>query len=171
MPTYDELRAAADAVWAAVEKPARPLFVVSMNTSSIAAGARETFDALRKLADTGAGFDVMQTGDAGLAWAEPVVEVRKPDGQHILYGHVTADKAEAFAKAAATGIAKDHADRRHLRRRRRRADARRPRLGEGAGPLADVQLRRHRPRQHRPLHRARRLLRTTWLHRRWIAMR
>ena len=51
----------------------------------------------------------MQTGDAGLAWAEPVVEVRKPDGQHVLYGHVTADKTEAFAKAAAAGIAKEHA--------------------------------------------------------------
>ncbi len=51
----------------------------------------------------------MQTGDAGLAWAEPVVEVRKPDGQHVLYGHVTADKAAAFAKAAAAGIAKEHA--------------------------------------------------------------
>jgi len=109
MPTYEDLRSAADAVWAAVEKPARPLFVVSMNTSSIAAGARETLDALRKLSDGGAGFDVMQTGDAGLSWAEPVVEVRKPDGQHVLYGHVTADKVDAFAKAAAAGIAKDHA--------------------------------------------------------------
>ncbi len=109
MPTYDELRSAADAVWAAVEKPERPLFIVSMNTSSTAAGARETFDALTKLSDTGAGFDVMQTGDAGLAWAEPVVEVRKSDGQHVLYGHVTADKVEAFATAAATSVAKDHA--------------------------------------------------------------
>jgi NADH-quinone oxidoreductase subunit F len=108
MPTYQELKTAADAVWAAIEKPSRPLFVVSMNTSSIAAGARETLDALRKLSE-GAGFDVMQTGDAGLAWAEPVVEVRKSDGQHVLYGHVTADKAEAFAKAAAAGIAKEHA--------------------------------------------------------------
>ena len=53
MATYDELRSAADAIWAAVEKPQRPLFIVSMNTSSVAAGARETFDALRKLADAG----------------------------------------------------------------------------------------------------------------------
>ena len=66
MPTYEELRAAADAVWAAVEQPPRPLFIVSMNTSSIAAGARETLDALRKLVGGRRGFDVMQTGDAGL---------------------------------------------------------------------------------------------------------
>ena len=109
MPTYDELRAAADAVWAAVERPARPLFVVSINTSSIAAGADDTLAALKQLSDGGAGFDVMQTGDTGLAWAEPIVEVRKPDGQRILYGHVTADRAEAFASSAATAVAKEHA--------------------------------------------------------------
>lgn len=107
MPTYDELRAAAAPAWAAVESPPRPLFIVSMNTSSIAGGARETFDALTAAAAASGGFDVMQTGDAGFAWAEPVVEVRKPDGQHILYGHVTADKVAAFASAATTGVARD----------------------------------------------------------------
>lgn len=108
MPTYEELRTTGEAAWAAVEKPARPLFVVSINTSSIASGARETLEALQKLA-AGGGFDVMQTGDDGLSWAEPVVQVRKPDGQHILYGHVTADKAEAFVAVAAKGVAKEHA--------------------------------------------------------------
>ncbi len=108
MPTYEDLRSAGEAAWAAIEKPARPLLVVSMNTSSIASGARETLAALEQLAGAG-GFDIMQTGDAGLSWAEPVVEVRKPDGQHILYGHVTADKIEAFAAAAVKGVATDHA--------------------------------------------------------------
>src|SRR4051812_34544114 len=108
MPTYDELRAKANDAWQGVAKPPRPLFIVSMNTSSIAAGAIETMAALRKLSDGRTGFDVMQTGDAGLAWAEPVVEVRKPDGQHVLYGHVTADKAEAFARAAASGVSANH---------------------------------------------------------------
>src|SRR4029079_18580160 len=100
MPADEKLRATANGVWQGVEKPQRPLFIVSMNTSSIAGGAIETMGILRKLSEEGAGFDVMQAGDAGLAWAEPVVEVRKPDGQHILYGHVSADKAEAFAMAA-----------------------------------------------------------------------
>ena len=108
MPTYEELRQHGEAAWAAVEKPARPLFVVSINTSSIAAGARGTYAALEKLAPS-LGFDLMRTGDDGISWAEPIVQVRKPDGQHVLYGHVTADKAEAFAKAAVQGVAKEHA--------------------------------------------------------------
>ncbi|HYM15000.1 MAG TPA: NADH-ubiquinone oxidoreductase-F iron-sulfur binding region domain-containing protein [Dehalococcoidia bacterium] len=109
MPTYDELRAAADEAWKAVAAPPRPLFVVSINTSSLASGVDETLAALRKLSDAGAGFDVMQTGDTGFAWAEPVVQVVKPGGQAVLYGHVSPDRAEAFAKAALGGIATDHA--------------------------------------------------------------
>jgi NADH:ubiquinone oxidoreductase subunit F (NADH-binding) len=109
MPSYDELRAAADLAWKAVESPPRPLFIVSINTSSIAAGAQETLAALTKLSDGGAGFDVMQTGDTGFAFAEPVVQVTQPGGTSLLYGYVTADKAQAFAAAAATGVASEHA--------------------------------------------------------------
>jgi NADH-quinone oxidoreductase subunit F len=92
MPSYDELRAASGPVWAAFEKPQRPLFVVSINTSSIASGATETLAALRALSARD-GFDVGVTGDTGLAWAEPVVQVRRPDAPTVLYGRVTADKA------------------------------------------------------------------------------
>ncbi len=106
MPTFDELKQQGEVAWALVEKPPRPLFVVSMNTSSIASGARSTYAALQKLSESG-NFDVMLTGDDGIGWAEPVVQVRKPDGQHILYGNITADKVEAFAAAAVKGVAKD----------------------------------------------------------------
>jgi len=109
MPSYDELRAAADKAWKAVAEPPRPLFIVSVNTSSLASGADETLAALRNLSEGGAGFDVMQTGDTGFAWAEPVVQVVKPGGQAVLYGHVTPDKAGAFAQAATQAIAKEHA--------------------------------------------------------------
>jgi NADH-quinone oxidoreductase subunit F len=106
--TYDEMRAAAATAWAAVEKPPRPLFIVTMSTSSIASGARQTLEALRALGETH-GFDVMQTGDAGLSWAEPSVRVVRPDGPQVLYGNITAGNAEAFATAALRGIAKEHA--------------------------------------------------------------
>jgi NADH:ubiquinone oxidoreductase subunit F (NADH-binding) len=108
MPTYDELRAAADAVWKAVEDPPRPLFSISINTSSLASRAAETLAALRKLGER-LGFDVMQTGDAGFAFAEPVVQVTKPGGSAVLYGPVTPDRAAAFAAAAMKGVAKEFA--------------------------------------------------------------
>jgi NADH-quinone oxidoreductase subunit F len=108
MPTYDELVAAARPAWAAVEAPPRPLFIVSINTSSIARGASETLAKLRDLSVSG-GFDVMVTGDTGFSWAEPVVQVRRPGGPTVMYGRVTPDQADAFAGAAAGGVAKDFA--------------------------------------------------------------
>jgi NADH-quinone oxidoreductase subunit F len=106
--TLDEMRTAASQEWQRVEKPSRPLFVVSINTSSIARGARKTFAALQALGEA-QGFDVMQTGDTGMAFAEPVVKVVRPDGPTVLYGNVTEDRAQAFAAAARNGVATDHA--------------------------------------------------------------
>ena len=103
MPSYDELRAASEPVWQAVERPARPLFVVSINTSSLASGADATLAALSALSGPG-GFDVGITGDTGLSWAEPVVQVRRPGGPTVLYGNVTPERAEAFAAAAVADI-------------------------------------------------------------------
>ncbi|MBI2723698.1 MAG: SLBB domain-containing protein [Chloroflexi bacterium] len=108
MPAYEEMRAGAAEAWRAVQDPPRPLFSVSINTSSIASGARETLAALQGLAASG-GFDVMVTGDTGLAFAEPVVRVTMPGGQAVLYGDVTAEKAPAFAQAAMAGVAREHA--------------------------------------------------------------
>jgi NADH:ubiquinone oxidoreductase subunit F (NADH-binding) len=108
MPSYDELRAAAGPAWAAVENPSRPLFVVSINTSSIAGGANETLAALRALSEHG-GFDVGITGDTGMAFAEPVVQVRRTGAPTVLYGRITPDKVEAFASAAAARIANEFA--------------------------------------------------------------
>jgi NADH-quinone oxidoreductase subunit F len=107
--SYDELRAAGETAWSAVVAPARPLFIVSINTSSLASGARETLEALRTLSKGGAGFDVGVTGDTGASWAEPVVQVRRPNGPTVMYGNVTAGRAREFAAAAAAGIAPDFA--------------------------------------------------------------
>ncbi|HZP56426.1 MAG TPA: NADH-ubiquinone oxidoreductase-F iron-sulfur binding region domain-containing protein [Dehalococcoidia bacterium] len=108
MAAYDELRSAADQAWSAIERPARPLFAVSLNTSSVAGGARQTYEALKALGEQH-GFDVMRTGDTGLAWAEPVVQVTHPDRRRVLYGRVTARDAEAFAAAAAKDIDRERA--------------------------------------------------------------
>jgi NADH:ubiquinone oxidoreductase subunit F (NADH-binding) len=107
MASLDEMRAAASD-WSAIERPPRPLLAVSINTTSIAAGAEATLGALRERAEPD-GFDVIVTGDTGLAWAEPVVQVTKPDGQSVLYGNVTAESRDAFVPAALQGVAKDHA--------------------------------------------------------------
>ena len=109
MGPYEEMRAAADKAWKAIAGLPRPLFVVSINTSSIAAGAEATLEALRRISEAGGAFDVMRTGDTGLAWAEPVVHVVKRDAPSVLYGHITADVVEEFVAAATSGVDKSRA--------------------------------------------------------------
>ncbi|MEX2246494.1 MAG: NADH-ubiquinone oxidoreductase-F iron-sulfur binding region domain-containing protein [Dehalococcoidia bacterium] len=109
MASYEELRARGDAAWKAVAEPARPMFAVSIDTSSIADGAEATLAELRRLSEAGGGFDVMRTGDTGLSWASPVVQVLRGGGPSVLYGRVTADRVEGFAKAAVEGVAQEFA--------------------------------------------------------------
>ncbi|KUK14142.1 MAG: NADP-reducing hydrogenase subunit HndB [bacterium] len=72
----------------------RVKIIVSMGTSGIAAGAREVLKALldevskRGLKDV----VVLQTGEKGLASAEPLVEVVTPEAS-VTYGRVTPDVA------------------------------------------------------------------------------
>ena len=67
---------------------------VAMGTCGIAAGAKETMNVIidecnkRNLAVV-----VTQTGCVGHCDAEPVVEVKKPGQDAILFGHVDAKKA------------------------------------------------------------------------------
>ncbi len=81
LKAYEEIRRHADEVWQGVERPARPLVRVPIATCSIPGGAHETLAALRnEIAERGLAVDVGTMGETGLCWAEPLVEVRKPDG-------------------------------------------------------------------------------------------
>ncbi len=94
---FEELQQRAESApggWPAVERPARPLVRVTSATCSLAAGAAETLETLRReVEDHGLDADVGIVGETGLCWLEPLVEVRKPDGSVILYQRVTAEKA------------------------------------------------------------------------------
>lgn len=72
----------------------RVKIIVSMGTSGIAAGAREVLKAfLDEISKRGLrDVVVLQTGEKGLASAEPLVEVVTEEGS-ITYGRVTAEIA------------------------------------------------------------------------------
>ncbi|GAB6277496.1 MAG: hypothetical protein SAMD01599839_20360 [Rectinema sp.] len=71
--------------------------IVGMGTCGIAAGAKQTFDAivaaLEKHNMTGKVI-VRQTGCMGLCYVEPTVEVVMPDMPPVIYGKMTSDVAE-----------------------------------------------------------------------------
>ncbi len=69
--------------------------IVGMGTCGIAAGAKETFDALVDTLSKKGLDDVLvrQTGCMGLCHSEPTVEVVAPDMPTVMYGKVDADTA------------------------------------------------------------------------------
>lgn len=108
MPTYDELREQAASVWEPVERPRRPLLRVSVNTTSLAAKAGRTLEALRaEIAERALDADVLITGDTGFAWAEPVVQVTTPGGSTVLYGDVGPDQVPKLLEQALEGVCRD----------------------------------------------------------------
>jgi NADP-reducing hydrogenase subunit HndB len=71
--------------------------VVGMGTCGIAAGAKQTFDAiLEQVNAAGLGEQVVirQTGCMGLCYVEPTVEVAMPGMPNVLYGKMTKDVAK-----------------------------------------------------------------------------
>ncbi|MEX2236875.1 MAG: NADH-ubiquinone oxidoreductase-F iron-sulfur binding region domain-containing protein [Dehalococcoidia bacterium] len=99
MATYAELRQGAEGLNQAVVSPPRTLIRVGIATCSLARYADRTLHALDRLIDEQEiEADVGQVGCSGICWAEPLVDVRRPDGRHVIYGNVTVDKVEAFVE-------------------------------------------------------------------------
>ncbi len=71
--------------------------IVGMGTCGIAAGAKQTFDAIvaalekHNIADK---VVVRQTGCMGLCYVEPTVEVVMPGMPNVIYGKMTSEVAE-----------------------------------------------------------------------------
>src|SRR3989475_1148027 len=112
LPRYKELWQRADEVWTLTVRPARTLIKVGVATCSRVVGAEETLQALRREVQARRlDADVMLTGCLGLCYAEPLVEVIRPNVPGILYQHMTADKVASLLETAvaADGIVLEHA--------------------------------------------------------------
>ncbi|HEY7293544.1 MAG TPA: (2Fe-2S) ferredoxin domain-containing protein, partial [Dehalococcoidia bacterium] len=87
MASYAELREAADAAWATVDRPQRPYVAVSIATCGNAWGAEQTLERIRAVVqERGLDCDVGTVGCPGLCFVEPIVTVTWPDGVRVLYG-------------------------------------------------------------------------------------
>ena len=99
MPSYQDLIANAEASKRRIDAADRPRIAVCVDTSSIAVGAIETLAAIQD-AVQGAGIEanVDRVGGNGLSFANPVVEVARPDGARVLFQHVKAEDAAEFVQ-------------------------------------------------------------------------
>ncbi|HTX74291.1 MAG TPA: (2Fe-2S) ferredoxin domain-containing protein [Rectinemataceae bacterium] len=103
--TLDQLRALREAkkleITRRVVEGKEIQVIVGMGTCGIAAGAKQTFDAiLDALKEFGLGEDVVirQTGCMGLCYVEPTVEVVMPGMPPVIYGKMTSETARDLVR-------------------------------------------------------------------------
>ncbi len=87
------------------DSESRIRIAVGMATCGIASGSRETINAIieevRKLGMENVA--VVQTGCLGYCYAEPIVEVRIPNKEPVLYGKVNAHKGREIVNSHIKG--------------------------------------------------------------------
>lgn len=99
--SIDDLKALRDKYKSGIEMRGNPdeanniRIAVGMATCGIASGSRETINAIvDEVRLQGiSNVSVVQTGCLGYCYAEPVVEVKMPDKEPVLYGNVDSKKA------------------------------------------------------------------------------
>jgi NADH-quinone oxidoreductase subunit F len=99
--TYAALRARADAAYAAWERPERPRISLAEDTSSLAAGAHRSWEALKAAVERrNAAVDLGMVVGYGLQWLQPLADITWPDGTRVLYGPVTPDRVDTLIDEA-----------------------------------------------------------------------
>ncbi len=88
--SFDEIKKQAIAEWAAQQQSASPRILVGTATCGRAAGALDVLEAIKhEVTRLGIGATVTQVGCIGLCYAEPLIDIIKPNRPRISYASVT----------------------------------------------------------------------------------
>ena len=87
---FDELRSQAKAEWEALKRSEKPRILIGTATCGQAAGASAVLEAINtELARHNISASITQVGCIGLCYAEPLVDIVKPNRPRICYGNIT----------------------------------------------------------------------------------
>ena len=88
--TFDELRSQAISEWEALEHSDKPRIYIGTATCGRAAGALAVLEAIQsELAKRNIDAIIIHVGCIGLCYAEPLVDIAKPNSPRICYANVT----------------------------------------------------------------------------------
>ena len=88
--SFDKIQAQAISEWEALNNSDKPRILIGISTCSQKAGALDVLEAIESaLAKNNIEATVTRVGCIGLCYAEPLVDIVKPNHPRISYGHVT----------------------------------------------------------------------------------
>ncbi len=87
---FQKIKEQANAEWQTMQTSDRTRISIGMGTCGIAAGAEDILQTLRdELELNSLEVDIIQVGCIGLCYAEPLIEIAKPDKPSVFYGKLT----------------------------------------------------------------------------------
>jgi NADH-quinone oxidoreductase subunit F len=87
---FEDIRKRALQEWQEFQDPGKARILIGTGTCGRAAGADQILEVIQKtIAEQGIEATVSETGCIGLCYAEPLVELQKPNGPRVLYGNLT----------------------------------------------------------------------------------
>jgi NADH-quinone oxidoreductase subunit F len=96
---FDELRARAKAEWEALKHSEKPRILIGTATCGRAAGASTVLEAIStELARHNIEANISQVGCIGLCYAEPLLDIVKPNRPRICYGNITPEIVSQLIK-------------------------------------------------------------------------
>ncbi len=88
---YVSLKQQADAVWAEWNEPSIARVSVGISAASLTVGAGDTLEAVKRtVEELGIQVRILEVGDIGFSWADPIVHIAPPNMPRIAYGNVGA---------------------------------------------------------------------------------
>ena len=89
---YTTLKQEADAAWAEWDDPSVARVSVGISAAALTVGAGETLEAIRRtVQELDIEVRLLEVGDIGFSWADPVVHIAPPNMPRITYGNMAAD--------------------------------------------------------------------------------
>jgi len=97
--TFDEIKAQAVSEWKALKQSDTPQIFIGTPTCGRGAGALAVLEAIKsELARNNIDANITQVGCIGLCYAEPLVDIIKPNRPRICYGNVTPESVPQLIK-------------------------------------------------------------------------
>jgi NADH-quinone oxidoreductase subunit F len=101
---FVEIKKRAVSQWEAMQNSAKPRILIGTGTCGLAAGAEDILKTLsQELDKNGIQADIIQVGCIGLCYAEPLIEIVKPNMPGVFYGNLTPELMSEIVRDCLAG--------------------------------------------------------------------
>ena len=90
MSLFTKIEAESKSIWTEIENGVKPFIRIGTAMCGVAAGANAVVTEVRKVVDIkNIDATVSEVGCMGICFAEPILDIKIPNGARLLYGNVS----------------------------------------------------------------------------------